>query len=155
MADDGSTDDQTESSSDDSTSGANAVCVQLSEDDVQGALTAALQAKDVAVDDDGVKVNLEDGLYHLMVRISRDGTPLPQVPDDTSNLAPGSVQQAHYLLQGAVMLLDGACRVTMRLVSVETSEILETGKGDASASTADAVQAAAEDAVDCLPTLHQ
>jgi len=58
--------------------------VQLSEDDIAGALTKAFQEHDVAVDDDGVKVTTEDGLFQLSVRLSASAIPLPQVPDDTA-----------------------------------------------------------------------
>ena len=127
--------------------------VQLTESDVQDALTSAFQSRGVPVDDDGVKVTTSSGLFQLMVRLTEDAKPLPQVPDDTSNLAPGSVQGAMKMVLGAVQILDAACRVTMRVVNVETSEILETGKGDASGSTKDAVQAAAVDALAGLPSL--
>lgn len=37
-----------------------------------------------------------DGMFHLTVRLGGDATPLPQVPDDTSALAMGSVQGASF-----------------------------------------------------------
>jgi hypothetical protein len=142
---------RTKSSSDSSSSDDSSPqpeCVALTEDDIQDAITSALQDRDVKVDDDGVKVSTSSsGMFTFMVRLTADSQPLPQVPDDTSNLAPGSVQGAMKLLQGSVQALDGATRVIMKVVSVETSEILETGQGDASAGTKDAVQAAAEDAL--------
>jgi hypothetical protein len=109
--------------------------------------------RDVKVDDDGVKVSSSDGLFHLMVRIAADGTPLPQVPEDTSNLAPGSVTGARYLVQGSVQVIGDQSRVTLHLVSVETSEILETGQGNASGDVLAGIQGAAEDALAGLPTL--
>ena len=105
------------------------------------------------MDDDGVKVTLEDGLFHLMVRVSAQGTPLPQVPDDTTNLAPGSVTGAKYLVQGSVQVIGDQSRVNLRLVSVETSEILETGQGNATGDVLAGIQGAAEDALASLPTL--
>jgi hypothetical protein len=152
---------QSDSSSDDSSSSSNSSdnnsgqnqSVQLSEDDIQEALTSAFQARDVHVDDEGVKVSTDSGLYTLMVRLTADSQPLPQIPDDASGLAPGSMQGAMKLIQGTVQVGDGACRVIMKVTSVETSQILEVGKGDASGSTKDAVQAAAEDALAGLTSL--
>jgi hypothetical protein len=130
-------------------------CAVLSEDEVQSALTAAFQERNVAVDDDGVKVTKANGLFRLMVRLTADATPLPQVPDDTSQLAPGSVQGARLMVLGAVQSMDGGTRVTMRIVRVETSEILQASTGDAMGSAnKDAVQAAAEDALAGLDILH-
>lgn len=148
----GSDDSSSSGSSSDESSG-QTQSVQLSEDDIAEALTAAFRARDVPIDDNGVKVTTADGLFHLMVRLTADSQTLPQVPEDTSNLPPGSVQGAQKLVLGAIQLLDGACRVTMRVVQVETSEVLEAGKGDASGSTKEAVQAAAEDALAGLPSL--
>ena len=125
-----------------------------SEDDVADALTKAFRARDVPMDDDGVKVSLSSDLYHLAVRLSADFRPLSQVPDDTSNLAAGSVEGAMYMINGAVQLIGNAARVTMRIVSVETSQILEAGEGNASGGAAlDVIEAAAEDALAGLPSL--
>jgi hypothetical protein len=102
-----------------------------------------------------VKVTKEDALFHLMVRLTAHATPLPQVPDDTSNLSPGSVQSAQLMVLGAVQAIDGGTRVTMRVVKVESSEVLQTGQGDAmGTANNDAVQAAAEDALAGLDMLH-
>lgn len=150
----GDSSDSSSSSSDDSSSSSQPSAPPPTEDDVAGALTKALQEHDVPVDDDGVKVTLSSGLYQLMVRLSADVRPLPQVPDDTSNLAPGSVQGAHYLLQGSVQIIEDQVRVNMRVVSVETSEILETSKADASGSVLDAIQGAAGDCLAGLPSLQ-
>jgi hypothetical protein len=162
MSDDTPEDDvqnSSPSSSDDSTSeessSSGESCAALSEDDVQSALTAAFQERNVPVDDDGVKVTKANGLFRLMVRLTADAVPLPQVPDDTSNLAPGSVQGAQLLVLGAVQALDGGTRVTMRIVRLESSEILQASKGDAmGTANKDAVQAAAEDALSGLEMLH-
>ena len=146
--------DSSESSSDDSSSGGQSV-PPPSEDDVAGALAKAMQDHDVPVDDDGVKVTLsEHGMYNLMVRLGAEVRPLPQIPDDTSNLAPGSVEGARYLLQGAVQIVGDEVRVTMRVVSVETSQILEQSKADGSGSTLDAIQGAAGDCLAGLPSLQ-
>jgi hypothetical protein len=127
---------------------------QLSEDDIADALTKAFQEHDVAVDDDGVKVTTGEGLFHLAVRLSASATPLPQVPDDTSNLPAGSVEGAAYLILGTVQLVDDMTRVTMRIVVAETSEIKESSEGNANGSTADAVQSAAGDALAGLSMLQ-
>src|ERR1017187_3376390 len=63
---------------------------ELGEDAIAAALVNAFLAKDVQVPDDGMKVSQADGLFHLSVRLSADVRPLPQIPDDTGNLAPGS-----------------------------------------------------------------
>ena len=161
-----SSDDSDSSSSSDSTSGSSGdssadgsgggeSCVNLSEDDVQDALASAFEQRNVPVEQDGVKVTKEEGLFHLMVRLTADAMPLPQIPDDTSNLARGSVQGAQLMVLGAVQAIDGGTRVTMRIVKVETSEILQAGKGDAmGTANKDAVQAAAEDALAGLYMLH-
>jgi hypothetical protein len=129
--------------------------VNLSEDDVQSALVSAFEQRNVPVAQDGVKVTKSDGLFNLSVRLSEDAMPLPPVPDDTSNLAPGSVQGAWLMVLGAVQAIDGGTRVTMRVVKVETSEVLQSGSGDAmGTANKDAVQAAAEDALAGLDMLH-
>ena len=128
--------------------------VQLSENDIAAALVSAFQARNVAIDDNGVSVSTADGLYQLSARISAQGKALPQVPDDTSGLDPGSVEGAAFLVLGSVQVTSDATRVSMRLVVVETSEIKETGTGDASGAGTDAIQAAAEDALAGLPTLN-
>ena len=146
--------DSSSSSSDDSSSNG-ASCMDLSEDDIQEALTSAFQDHNVPVDDDGVKVTTVDGMFHLMVRLTADANPLPQVPDDTSNLAPGSVQGAQLMVVGSVQRLDGGTRVSMRVLKVETSEILQSGQGDAmGTANKDAVQSAAGDALAGLDMLH-
>jgi hypothetical protein len=151
---DGDDSDSSSSSSDDSSS-AGVSCMDLSEDDIQSALTSAFQARNVPVDDDGVKVTTVDSMFHLMVRLTADAMPLPQVPDDTGDLAPGSVQGAQLMVVGSVQRLDGGTRVSMRVLKVETSEILQAGQGDAmGTANKDAVQAAAEDALAALDMLH-
>jgi hypothetical protein len=126
-----------------------------SEDEVAGALAKAFQARSVPVDDDGVKVTLVDGLYHLGVRLTADAKPLPQVnEDDPSNQASGAVQGAKLMINGAVQIFGDQAKVSMRIVSVETSAILEVGQGTASGGSAvDVIQAAAEDALAGLPSL--
>lgn len=125
-----------------------------SEDAVAQAVASALQMREVPVDSDGVKVTLSSGLYQVMVRLADNFMPLPQVPADTSNLAPGSVRGAKYLLQGAVQIIEDQTRVTLRIVSLETSAILEAGEGNASGGTGvDGVQPATEDAIANLPSL--
>ena len=141
------------SSSDDSSSGAQAV-QPPSEDDVAGALTKAFQDHNVPMDDDTVRVTLSDGLYQIGVRLSSSFNPLPKVPDDTSNLAPGSVQGALYMINGGVQIFGDQVRVTMRIVSVETSEILQSSKADASGSVLDGITGAAGDCLAGLPALN-
>ena len=151
----GSDDSGSSSSSSDDSSSDGGSCMDLSEDDIQNALTAAFQERNVPVDDDGVKVTTVDSMFHLMVRLAADGAPLPQVPDDTSNLAPGSVQGAQLMVVGSVQRLDGGTRVSMRVLEVATSTILQAGQGDAmGTANKDAVQAAAEDALAALDLLH-
>ena len=150
-----SDDSDSSSSSSDDSSEDGVSCMSLSEDDIQEALTAAFQDHNVPVDDDGVKVTTVDGMFHMMVRLTADATPLPQVPDDTSNLAPGSVQGAQLMVAGSVQRLDGGTRVSMRVLKVETSEILQSGQGDAiGTANKDAVQSAAGDALAALDMLH-
>lgn len=141
------------SSSSDSSAGQS--CVNLSEEDVQSALVSAFQQRNVPLAQDGVKVTKSNDLFNLAVRLSEDAMPLPPAPDDTSNLAPGSVQGAWLMVLGSVQAIDGGTRVSMRVVKVETSEILQTGQGDAmGTANKDAVQAAAEDALAGLDMLH-
>jgi hypothetical protein len=151
---DSSSSDSGSSSSSDSSSGEKSV-QPPSEDDVSSALTSALQDHDVPMDD-SVKVTLEDGLYKLAVRLSSSFNPLPQVHDDTQSLQDGSVQGAAYLLQGAVQILGDQVRVTLRITSVETSEILQASKADGSGSDSvlEAITGAAGDALAGLPALN-
>ena len=151
---DSSSSDSGSSSSGDSSSGEKSV-QPPSEDDVSSALTSALQDHDVPMDD-SVKVTLEDGLYKLAVRLSSSFNPLPQVHDDTQSLQDGSVQGAAYLLQGAVQILGDQVRVTLRITSVETSEILQASKADGSGSDSvlEAITGAAGDALAGLPALN-
>ncbi len=61
-----------------------------------------------------------------------------------------------YFLNGleSQLIIGNATRVTMRIVSVETSQILEAGEGNASGGAAlDMIEAAAEDALAGLPSL--
>jgi hypothetical protein len=125
---------------------------EIGTDAITAALVNAFRSKSVDVDD-GVTVTAADGLYHLAIRLSKRATPLPAVPDDTSDLAPGSVEGAAMLILGTVQLIATATRVTMRIVNVETSEILESSKGDADGVTEESVGDAAEDAISELPTL--
>ena len=141
------------SSSQDSSSGGQSVAPP-SEDDVAGALTKAFQDHNVPMDDNTVNVTLSSGLYQLAVRLSSSFNPLPQVPEDTSNLAPGSVQGALYMINGGVQIFGDQVRVTMRIVSVETSEILQASKGDGSGSVLDAITGAAGDCLAGLPALN-
>lgn len=124
-----------------------------SEDDVAGALTKAFQDHDVPMDDDGVKVTLSEGLYHLGVRLSSSFNPLPKVPDDPSNLPPGSVQGAMYMINGSVQIIGDQVHVNMRIVSVETSEILQVSQADATGSVMDGITGAAGDCLAGLPAL--
>ena len=124
-----------------------------SEDDVSSALTRALEDHNVPMDD-SVKVTTSGDVYHLAVRLSSSFNPLPQVHDDTQSLQDGSVQGAAYLLQGVVQIIGDQVRVTMRIVSVETSAILQQSLADASGSVLDAITGAAGDALAGLPALN-
>src|SRR5450755_511831 len=135
-----SDDDATTQDSSSSDGGANQSVPLPSEDEISSALASAFQARDIPVDDDGVKVTTADGLFHLMVRLTADAKPLPQVPDDTSNLAPGSVQGAQLMVLGTVQLIETQTRVTMRTVVVETSEIVEASSADASGVSVESIQ---------------
>ena len=126
---------------------------ELGEDAIAAALVNAFLAKDVQVPDDGMKVSQADGLFHLSVRLSADVRPLPQIPDDTGNLAPGSQEGATLMVLGTVQLVDTQTRVTMRIVVVETSEILESSSGDADGVSEESVGNAAESAISDLSTL--
>ncbi len=124
-----------------------------SESDVADALTRAFRARDVPMWDDVVSVTLSSGMYRISARLSASYQPLSQVPEDASK-SPGSITGAMYMINGAVQLIDNATKVTMRIVSVETSEILESGEGNASGGAAlDIIEAAAEDALAGLPSL--
>ncbi len=137
---------------DDDSSGSNGAT--FSEDDVATAVSAALSAKDVPLEDSDVKVST-DGLIHFMVRLSRSVKPLHQIPDDTSNLPPGTVEGAPLLLLGSVQTIEDSIRVSMRIVITETSEIVEVSKGDATGATVDALTDAAQLAIEGLPSLNQ
>jgi hypothetical protein len=151
-SDDNSSSDSSSSSSSDSSSGDKSV-QPPSEDDVSSALTRALEDHNVPMDD-SVKVTTSGDVYHLAVRLSSSFNPLPQVHDDTQSLQDGSVQGAAYLLQGVVQIIGDQIRVTMRIVSVETSAILQQSLADASGSVLDAITGAAGDALAGLPALN-
>ena len=106
------------------------------------------------LDDSDVKVTT-DGLIHFMVRLSASVKPLHQIPTDTSNLPPGSVEGALLLLIGAVQTIEDSIRVTMRIVVTETSEIVEASKGDSTGTTVEALTDAAQLAIGGLPSLNQ
>lgn len=145
--------DSSGSSSGDSSSEPNQSVQPPSEDDVADALTKAFRARSVPMWDDVVKVTLSSGMYRISARLSADYKPLSQVSDDTSK-QPGSITGAMYMINGGVQLIGNATKVTMRIVSVETSEILESGEGSASDGAAlDIIEAAAEDALAGLPSL--
>jgi|SRR5580700_288048 hypothetical protein len=149
-----SSSDSSDSSSSDSSSADQSV-QPPSEDDVSSALTRALEGHNVPMDD-SVQVTLDSGLYKLAVRLSSSFNPLPQVHDETQSLQDGSVQGAAYLLQGAVQIIGDQVRVTLRIVSVETSEILQASSADGSGSSSvlDAITGAAGDALAGLPALN-
>ena len=64
------------------------------------------------------------------------------------------IEDAMYTINGAVHLIDNSTKVTMRIVPVEGSEILESGEGNASGGAAlDIIEAAAEDVLAGLPRL--
>lgn len=149
-----SSDNTSSSDSGDSSSSDGDKSVQPpSEDDVSSALTSALRDHDVPMDDD-VKVTSSNGLYHLAVRLSRSFNPLPQVHDDTQSLQTGSVEGAAYLLQGAVQIVGDQVKVTLRITSVETSQILQQSVGTGSGSVLGAITGAAGDALAGLPALN-
>lgn len=151
-SDDSSSSDSSSSSSSDSSSGDKSV-QPPSEDDVSSALTRALEDHNVPMDD-SVQVTTSGDVYHLAVRLSSSFNPLPQVHDDTQSLQDGSVQGAAYLLQGAVQIVGDEVRVSMRIVSVETSQILQSSLANASGSVLDAITGAAGDALAGLPALN-
>lgn len=115
----------------------------------------ACNAHDVPMDDDTVNATFDGGLYKFAIRLSRNFNPLAKVHDDTQSLQTGSVEGAGYLLQGAVQIIGNTARVTARIVSVETSEILQASKADGSSDSLieDAITGAMGDALAGLPLL--
>lgn len=108
------------------------------------------------MDDDTVNVTSDSGQYYkFFIRLSRNFNPLPKVHDDTQSLQTGSVEGAAYALQGAVQIVDNLVRVTARVVSIETSEILQASSADGSSSSLieDAITGAMGDALAGLPVL--
>ena len=107
------------------------------------------------MDDDTVNVTGDGPLYKFFIRLSRNFDPLPKVHDDTQSLQTGSVQGALYALQGAVQIIDTQVRVTARVVSIETSEILQASSADGSSSSSieDAITGATGDALAGLSLL--
>lgn len=150
-----SSSDSSSSSSDDSSDGGKSV-QPPSADDVGSCIMHACNAHDVPMDDDTVNATFDGGLYKFAIRLSRNFNPLPKVHDDTQSLQTGSVQGALYLLQGAVQVFGSTARVTMRVVSVETSEILQatSADGTSSSSIQDAISGAAGDALAGLSVLN-
>jgi len=108
------------------------------------------------MDDDSVDASSDGGIYKFAIRLSRTFNPLPKVHDDTQSLQTGSVEGAQYLLQGAVQIVESTARVTMRIVSVETSEILQASSADGTSSSSieDAITGAAGDALAGLSALN-
>ena len=123
-------------------------------DDVAGGVSAALSAKSVPTDDDQVKVTIQDGLFHLSVRLGAAVKPVGQTAPSDDGDAPGSVEAAPLLLIGTVQVVDDSIRVSLRIVVTETSAIVEAGSGDAVGSTAEAITDAAQIAVEALPSLN-
>lgn len=126
-----------------------------SADDVGSCIMHACNAHDVPTDDDTVNCTFDDAIYKFAIRLSRNFNPLPKVHDDTQSLQTGSVEGAGYLLQGAVQIIGNTARVTARIVSVETSEILQASQADGSSDSLieDAITGAAGDALAGLPLL--
>jgi len=151
-SDSSSSSDSSDSSSSDSSGGKS---VQPpSADDVAGALTGAFHDHSVPMDDDTVNVTGDSNYYKLAVRLSSSFDPLPKVHDDTQSLQTGSLQGALYMINGAVQVIEDQVKVTMRIVSVETSEILQVSSGSGSGSVLDAIRGAAGDALAGLPALN-
>lgn len=141
------------SSSSDSSDGGKSV-QPPSSDDVADALTHAFSDHDVPMYEDMVKVDGDSGYYKISCRLSSNFTPLSQVQDDKQSLSTGSITGAMYMINGAVQVSGDQVRVTMRIVSVETSAILEASSGDGSGSVLDAIKGAAGDALAGLPSLN-
>jgi hypothetical protein len=78
----------------------------------------------------------------LKIEIPSPMTPAKILPYDGSNLT----EAANYLILGSIQMHEGQCRINMRIVRVETGEILVTGKGTGSCD-ADGVKAAAHAAL--------
>lgn len=123
-------------------------------EDIAGAVSAALQARDVPTDGDDVSVSISDGLFHVSVRLSATVKPAGQAPPADGDADPGSVQAAPLLLIGTVQVVDDAVRVGLRIVVTETSQIVESAGGDATGTTAEAVTDAAQIALGGLPSLN-
>jgi len=108
------------------------------------------------MDDDTVNVTSDGGpFYRFSIRLSQNFNPLQKVHDDTQSLQTGSVEGAFYLLQGSVQIIETEVRVNARVVSVETSEILQASYADGSGSSSmeDAISGAMGDALAGLSVL--
>jgi len=122
----------------------------FSTDDVADALSTALSALDVPTGGNEIDVTGEDGQFKFAVRLSSEFKPAGKVPDDPT---PGTVTPAFYLLLGMLQILDDQMRVTARIVNVETSEIIETAKGDATGTSKETITDAAQIAFSALSSL--
>ena len=122
----------------------------FSTDDVSDALSTALSALDVPTGGNEIDVTNEDGQFKYAVRLSSEFKPAGKVPDDPT---PGTVTAASYLLLGSLQIVEDQMRVTARIVNVETSQIIEASKGDATGTTKETITDAAQIAFDALSSL--
>jgi hypothetical protein len=124
-------------------------------DDVAGAISDALSAKNVPTDGDDVTASVSSGLFHVGVRLSATVQPAGSAPPPDADADPDSVKAAPLLLEGTVQVIDDQIRVTLKLVVTETSQIVEVGSGDATGADKSAITDAAQIALGALPSLNQ
>ncbi len=128
---------------------------RLSARDLRKAMKNALAYAGCSITEDMLTVKEMGGRqFQFSLRLDKGYRPLPQIP---SNVSPpkGGLKGAWYLLLGMLQQLgadqeEGASRVTARIVSVETSEILKSGMGTITGMGAPAVEKAMIQAIEQL-----
>jgi hypothetical protein len=114
------------------------------EDSADGAEGAVARGMNVGLDQ--VSVYQDGGLEKIFAR-TRNGCALPDnqclaEAIDQGRVPPGSLQGANDIIVGAIQRAGNVTRVTLRVVNVETGEIVATGVGDAMGTGPAAVQQA-------------
>jgi hypothetical protein len=117
-----------------------------SADGVDGAIARGISADGINVGLDQISTSTTNGLEQILIR-TNNHCPLPDAACTDEAIAqgrtpPGSLKGADNLIIGAVQQSGGVTRVTLRVVNVETGEIVATGLGDANGTGAAAVQQA-------------
>ncbi len=121
---------------------------------VQNAFVKAFQSQGVAAGPEHVTISdtQKDSQYFtFFLRVSRDRCLLPHIRAISRQcIRKGSQEGATYILIGSVQRVVKRTRANVRIVRVETGEIISTGKGDSNGTDTQAIEEAVGKALDTM-----